>query len=71
MEKAQDKDKAILNAYMMTGAMQVNQNHTINNRPIVPSNGLPFYNNASLNKYKNATGVGIQGTYMWLFSGYK
>jgi hypothetical protein len=56
---------------MMTGAMQVNQNHTINNRPIVPNNGLPFYNNASLNKYKNATGVGIQGTYMWLFSGYK
>ena len=71
MEKAQDKDKAILNAYMMTGAMQVNQNHTINNRPIVPSNGLPFYNNASLNKYKNATGVGIQGTYMWLFGSTK
>ena len=67
MEKAQDKDKAILNAYMMTGAMQVNQNHTINNRPITPNNGLPFYNNTALSKYKNANGVGIQGTYMWLF----
>ena len=71
MEKAADKDKAILNAYMMTGAMQVNQNHTVNNKPITPNNGLPFYNNAALNKYKNANGVGIQGTYMWLFSGYK
>ena len=71
MEKAQDKDKAILNAYMMTGAMQVNQNHTVNNKPITPNNGLPFYNNAALEKYKNANGVGIQGTYMWLFSGYK
>ena len=71
MEKAADKDKAILNAYMMTGAMQVNQNHTVNNRPITPNNGLPFYNNAALNKYKNANGVGIQGSYLWLFSGYK
>lgn len=69
MEKAQDKDKAILNAYMMTGAMQVNQNHTINNKPILPNNGLPFYNNESLNKYKNARGEGIQGSYLWLFSG--
>ena len=69
MEKAQEKDKAILNAYMMTGAMQVNQNHTINNKPILPNNGLPFYNNDSLNKYKNARGEGIQGSYLWLFSG--
>lgn len=69
MEKAQDKDKAILNAYMMTGAMQINQNHTINNKPIVPNNGLPFYNNESLNKYKNARGEGLSGTYLWLFSG--
>jgi hypothetical protein len=44
LESAQDKDKAILNAYMMTGAMQVNQNHSINNKPITPNNGLPFYN---------------------------
>jgi len=67
LESAQDKDKAILNAYMMTGAMQVNQNHSINNKPITPNNGLPFYNNVSLNKYRNANGIGIQGTYMWLF----
>jgi len=71
MEKAADKDKAILNAYMMTGAMQVNQNRMIENRPITPNNGLPFYNYDSLNKYKNANGVGIQGSYLWLFSGYK
>jgi hypothetical protein len=32
---------------------------------------LPFYNNASLNKYKNARGEGLSGTYMWLFAGYK
>ena len=69
MEKAQDKDKAILNAYMMTGAMQINQNHTVNNKPITPNNGLPFYNNDSLNKYKNARGEGLSGTYLWLFSG--
>lgn len=69
MEKAQDKDKAILNAYMMTGAMQINQNHTINNKPITPNNGLPFYNNEALNKYKNARGEGLSGTYLWLFSG--
>lgn len=69
MEKAQDKDKAILNAYMMTGAMQVNRNNSINDKPITPSNGLPFYNNNSLNKYKNANGEGLGGTYLWLFSG--
>lgn len=69
MEKAQDKDKAILNAYMMTGAMQINQNHTINNKPITPNNGLPFYSNEALNKYKNARGEGLSGTYLWLFSG--
>ena len=71
MEKAQDKDKAILNAYMMTGAMQINQNHTINNKPITPNNGLPFYNNEVLNKYTNARGEGLQGGYLWLFAGYK
>lgn len=69
MEKAQDKDKAILNAYMMTGAMQVNRSNSINDKPITPSNGLPFYNNNSLNKYKNAKGEGLGGTYLWLFSG--
>ena len=69
MEKAQEKDKAILNAYMMTGAMQVNRNNSINDKPITPSNGLPFYNNNSLNKYKNAKGEGLGGTYLWLFSG--
>jgi len=71
MEKAQDKDKAILNAYMMAGAIQVNRNHMQTDKPITPGTGLPFYNNAALNKYKNANGIGIQGTYMWLFSGYK
>jgi hypothetical protein len=43
----------------------------IENRPITPNNGLPFYNYDSLTKYKNANGVGIQGSYLWLFSGYK
>jgi hypothetical protein len=62
------KDKAILNAYRMgTGFMQ-KPNKVTNGSPISPRSGLPFYgSNKVLKKYDNT----INGTHLWLLSGYK
>lgn len=69
MEATQNKDKAILNAYMMGGAMQVNRNNQNRSiESIAPKTGLPFYNNRIINKYKTADGKDMQGGYLWLFS---
>ena len=69
MEATQNKDKAILNAYMMGGATQVNRNNQNRSiESIAPKTGLPFYNNRIINKYKTADGKDMQGGYLWLFS---
>ena len=62
------KDKAILNAYRMgTGFMQ-KPNKVTNGSTISPRSGLPFYSgNKVLKKYDNT----INGTHLWLLSGYK
>lgn len=65
LETAQNKDKAILNAYMMGNSISVNQRHMINNKPITPTNGLPFYNSKALKKIDS-----INGNFMWLFANY-
>lgn len=66
LETAQNKDKAILNAYMMGSSISVNRAKAINNKPITPENGLPFYNSNNLSKYNS-----INGSFMWLFGGVK
>ena len=42
-----------------------NKNKTINNKPITPGNGLPFYDTKSLKKIDT-----INGNFMWLFANY-
>jgi len=59
---AKEKDKAILNSYLMAGAMSVSTRK--NSTGILPSNGLPFYTESVLNKYGNKA---VQGNYLWLF----
>lgn len=66
LENAQNKDKAILGAYMMGGSIQTGHKKMIDDKPITPDNGLPFYNDKVLKKYDS-----INGSYLWLFSGYK
>lgn len=62
------KDKAILNAYRMGTGFAQKQNKVTNGVPISPRSGLPFYNgNKVLKKYDNT----INGTHLWLLSGYK
>jgi hypothetical protein len=52
---------------MGTGLAQ-KQNKVTNGVPISPRSGLPFYNgNKVLKKYDNT----INGTHLWLLSGYK
>ena len=65
LENAQNKDKAILNAYMMGNSISINKNKSINNKPITPGNGLPFYDNKALKKID-----AINGNFMWLFANY-
>ena len=67
IESAKHKDKAILNSYMMAGSINVNQKKMLEGKPIVPENGLPFYNNKVFEKY----GHNVQGSYLWLFGGYR
>ena len=57
------KDKAILNAYMMTNSFRVNKPQIGSGRDMTPGTGLPFYNG---NKMKNVYNSTIHGTYMWL-----
>lgn len=65
LEQAQEKDKAILNAYMMGNSISINRNKTINDKPITPGIGLPFYNEKALRKIE-----GINGNFLWLFANY-
>lgn len=68
MEQAVNKDKAILNAYMMgSNSPQMRNNTLKDGMTISPKTTMPFFSGDST---RNG-GKNIQGTYMWLFSGYK
>lgn len=67
LEESKHKDQAILNAYMMGGAINANRNKIKDDKPITPKSGLPFYNEKILTKTNN--GLNNQGAYLWLFSG--
>ena len=61
------RDKAILNAYMMTNSYKVTQPKVGNGNYMQPKNGLPFYSAKNMKEY-NSTSF---GSYMWLFGGKK
>ena len=63
---AQNKDKAILNAYIMAGSTNMLNKSKSDGKLMRPSSGLPFYSEKTLKKYSNA----VNGSYLWLFSGY-
>lgn len=63
-----NKDKAILNAYVMTNAISMNRPRITDGKTMTPKNHLPFY---SGKKIKERLGEGVNGTYMWLLGGVK
>ena len=58
-----NKDKSILNAYMMSNAINMNKPRINYGNPITPQNGLPFYNGKNINKIDNIP----NGNCMWVF----
>lgn len=67
LEKSKLTDKAILNSYIMGGAIHANtkakESFSMN-----PHSGLPFYNEHTLNKV--VPNSNTQGSCLWLFAGY-
>jgi hypothetical protein len=57
-----NKDKAILNAYMVGGSISSNKSRMHNGKVIAPNVGLPFYTQNSFPKNRV-----INGNYMWVF----
>lgn len=68
IESAQNKDKAILSAYMSNTNTTTKTYNQGNGMLMTPKTGLPFYTNSTLMKYKNSSGGDLQGNYLWLFS---
>ena len=58
-----NKDKSILNAYMMSNAINMNKPKISYGNPITPQNGLPFYNSKNINKASSIP----NGSCMWVF----
>ena len=58
-----NKDKSILNAYMMSNAINMNKPRINYGNPITPQNGLPFYNSKNINKIDSIP----NGNCMWVF----
>lgn len=58
-----NKDKSILNAYMMSNAINMNKPRINYGNPITPQNGLPFYNSKNINKIDSIP----NGSCMWVF----
>jgi len=58
-----NKDKSILNAYMMSNAINMNKPKINYGNPITPQNGLPFYNSKNINKFDHIP----NGSCMWVF----
>ena len=58
-----NKDKAILNAYMMGGSMNMKKSKIDYGKPITPNGkSLPFYSSKTFNK-----GNVVNGNFMWVF----
>lgn len=57
-----NKDKAILNAYMMTGSFNTKRSKLNYGKTIEPKNGLPFYTQKSFPKNNI-----VNGNFMWVF----
>ena len=68
IESAQQKDKAILQAYINTGSGGMNIIDHSDGKLMTPKNGLPFYNNSTFLKYRNSKGSDLQGNYLWLLT---
>lgn len=68
LEESKHKDKAILNSYMMAGAMQTNSSAAQDNLSMTPKNGLPFYNERVLRRTN--PNFNSQGSCLWLFAKY-
>ena len=67
IQNTANKDKAILNAYMMNRAISMNKPKMKSGETIAPKTGLPFYSSKKrIEKYS-----GINGTHMWLLGGLK
>jgi hypothetical protein len=67
IQNTANKDKAILNAYMMNRAISMNKPKMKSGETIAPKTGLPFYSSKKrIEKYDK-----IGGTHMWLFGGVK
>ena len=67
IQNTANKDKAILNAYMMNRAISMNKPKMKSGETIAPKTGLPFYSSKKrIEKYS-----GINGTHMWLFGSLK
>lgn len=62
-----NKDKTILNSYMMANNSRTIHNHVRDGQPIIPNNGLPMYNGQKM----NSKGKQIIGPFMWVFGGLK
>ena len=58
-----NKDKSILNAYMMSNVINMNKPKINYGNPITPQNGLPFYNSKNINKFDHIP----NGSCMWVF----
>lgn len=58
-----NKDKSILNAYMMSNAINMNKPKISYGNLITPQNGLPFYNSKNINKTSSIP----NGSCMWVF----
>jgi len=58
-----NKDKSILNAYMMSNAINMNKPKINYGNPITPQNGLPFYDSKNINKFDHIP----NGSCMWVF----
>ena len=66
VEKPVSKDKAILNAYMVSNAMSYNRPRVQEGRPISPtSSRLPVYGKVGGSRSPS----GIHGSCLWLFGG--
>ena len=66
IENTQNKDKAILNAYMMGTAMSLNRPKMKSGEMITPKNGLPFYSQKNFPKNNVPN-----GSHLWVFGSYK
>lgn len=63
IQNSVNKDKSILNAYMMSNAINMNKPKISYGNPITPQNGLPFYNSKNINKTSSIP----NGSCMWVF----